>query len=78
MESKKKYIYQLSLADGTILMNECEGFFSVKDPEKQDDKVLINSATLVKILDIEEAPTSEPVVVSSDPLEVELVSPEAE
>lgn len=54
MENKMRYVYQLSLADGRILINESEGLFSVHSPENPDDKVLINSAVLIKMYEKEE------------------------
>lgn len=57
MESNLKYVYQLSLADGKVLINECDGLFSVNG----DDKVVINSAVLIKIVDAPQADV-QPVV----------------
>lgn len=53
MENKLRYVYQLSLSDGKVLINECDGLFSVNNPEDPEDKVLINSAVLIKMLEVE-------------------------
>lgn len=68
MEKQVKYIYQLSLANGTVLINESEGLYSVNNPENPEDKVLINSAVLIKVVEPEQSEQQE-----SAPLEVELV-----
>lgn len=54
MANVKRYVYQLSLSDGTVLINESEGLFSIKSQDNPDDKVLINSAVLIKVLDMPE------------------------
>lgn len=74
MEKKVKYVYQLSLSDGKILLNEGDGIFSVSNPEKPDEKVLVNSAVLIKI--IEEKPEEvqeEPQVVVAEEISEENV-----
>lgn len=55
VEMKKIYVYQLSLANGKILINNSEGMFSVGHADQADEKVLINSATLINILYEDEA-----------------------
>lgn len=50
MENKTVYLYQLSLADGRILLHESEGLFSVNNPDNLEDKTIINSAVLIKII----------------------------
>lgn len=50
MENKTIYLYQLSLADGRILLHESEGLFSVNNPSDAADKTIINSAVLIKII----------------------------
>jgi hypothetical protein len=54
MEKKLRYVYQLSLSNGKILINECDGLFSVNNPQDPEDKVLINSAVLIKMFEVEE------------------------
>ncbi len=66
-EKRIRYMYQLSLADGSVLINEGDGFFSVKDAEKPEDKVLINSAVLIKIIEEEQPVEDEAVAVESMP-----------
>lgn len=51
MENKVKYVYQLSLANGKVLINEGDGIFSVDNPEKPNDKILVNAAVLIKVID---------------------------
>lgn len=76
MESNLRYIYQLSLSDGTVLINECDGLFSVKSQDDKDDKVLINSAVLIKVI---EAPQIDAQPVVDNQLhEVELVQNDAQ
>jgi len=62
VEKKIRYVYQLSLSNGKILINEGDGIFSVDNPEKPEEKVLVNSAVLIKI--IEEKPEEDAVSVA--------------
>lgn len=47
MAKKTMYMYQMSLANGKIVMHKTEGLFT--NGESEDEKVLINSATLVQV-----------------------------
>lgn len=51
-----RYVYQLSLANGKVLINESDGLFSINSPTDPDDKILINSAVLIKVYEQEAQP----------------------
>lgn len=52
MEDKKvRYLYHLSLSDGRIIINESDGLFSINSAENPDDKTLIHSAVLIRVVE---------------------------
>jgi hypothetical protein len=63
METEKKviYTYQLSLANGKILINDMDGLFSIDNPEKPEEKVLVNSAVLIKVTQVQPEEDAVPV-----------------
>lgn len=74
---KTIYVYQLSLADGKIVIHESDGFFSSDSSDDNAEKVLINSATLIKVISKENTKIVEDNISingESEPVEVELVS----
>lgn len=51
-----RYVYQLSLSNGKVLINESDGLFTLPAPDSGEEKCLINSAVLIKMYETEELP----------------------
>lgn len=67
MENKTMYLYQISLADGRVVLHESEGMFNLNSEDKED-RTLINSVTLIKIMKPEVTEQEVEVEVMNEPV----------